>query len=606
MLYMTTSFFSSFLLGKFSQLKEISDFTQIFKRYFNAFILNTGILSIIFISISSFAPSRILIAGTLFLSFILELIFIYFNYTLKINREVRIKFRFSLSTFTYFLVLLLSLIFYVYYYFRPDLFAKDLLLIIILLPVWFFTSFFVHQYSPLQKVKYWDYFYSLFKSAIIFISLMAFATFMLKYDYNFSLMPFIISIVYSIGSLTLFSVLFIIQTPETTDAVKTKLLRATPEIETEVVEKIESKSEKYSIPNGNPFNPYLQEQLGSIYLRHYLPVFKFIEESIELTSFDIRRAVMIRSADTYNVEVLPNNSYEFYLNLHEINDMRRINHYLIEINKRLVNGGVFVGRIEPLNLRFRRYKNKYPYYLARFFYFFDFLWNRAFAKIPFFQKVYFAFSKGKNRAISLAECLGRLHYCGFSIINLREINNFIYFIAKKGDNPKKGESPSYGPLIKLKRTGKEGRKINVYKMRTMHPYSEYLQKFVFDLGNLKAGGKFQDDFRITGWGKVMRKLWLDEFPMFINFFKGELKLVGVRPLSDHYLSLYSQQLRERRKKFKPGLVPPFYVDLPQSLEEIMASEEKYLDSYEKNPILTDIKYFFLAANNILIKKARSG
>jgi hypothetical protein len=38
----------------------------------------------------------------------------------------------------------------------------------------------------------------------------------------------------------------------------------------------------------------------------------------------------------------------------------------------------------------------------------------------------------------------------------------------------------------------------------------------------------------------------------------------------------------------------------------MASEEKYLDSYEKNPILTDIKYFFLAANNILIKRARSG
>jgi hypothetical protein len=400
---MTSSFFSSFILGKFVHHKEAKDFTKIFKRYFNAFILNTGLISIIFISASYFAPSRILIAGTLFLSFICELFFIYLNYAVNINREIKIKIRFSFSTFFYFFSLLISLLFYAYNYFRPEFLSKDILLLIILFPVWFFSSFFVHQYSPINKNNFWDYFYLLFKSGIIFISLVAFSTFMLKYDFDFSLMPFIVSIVYSIGSITLFTILFLIQTPETTDEVKTKLLRATLEIESEIVDRIEKKSEKYFIPNGNPFNPYLEEQLGSIYLRHYQPVFKFIEDSLDLTSFDIRRAVMIRSADTYNVEVLPNYSYEFYLNLHELNDLRRINNYLIEINRRLVDGGVFVGRIEPLNLRFKRYNNKYPYYLARFFYFFDFIWKRVFPKMPFIRKIYFAVSKGKNRTISLAE-----------------------------------------------------------------------------------------------------------------------------------------------------------------------------------------------------------
>ena len=73
----------------------------------------------------------------------------------------------------------------------------------------------------------------------------------------------------------------------------------------------------------------------------------------------------------------------------------------------------------------------------------------------------------------------------------------------------------------------------------MHPYAEYLQKFVYEKFSLQEGGKFNNDFRVASWGKVFRKLWIDELPMIINFFKGDLKLVGVRPLSNHYLNLYS-------------------------------------------------------------------
>ncbi len=139
----------------------------------------------------------------------------------------------------------------------------------------------------------------------------------------------------------------------------------------------------------------------------------------------------------------------------------------------------------------------------------------------------------------------------------------------------------------------------------MHAYSEYLQEYIYQKNNLQSGGKFKDDFRVTGAGKFMRKFWLDELPMIFNLLRGDMKLVGVRPLSKQYFNLYTEELKEKRLRFKPGLVPPFYVDMPKTFEEIMASENKYLDAYAKNPLRTDIKYLFLAAFNIIFKRARS-
>ena len=67
-----------------------------------------------------------------------------------------------------------------------------------------------------------------------------------------------------------------------------------------------------------------------------------------------------------------------------------------------------------------------------------------------------------------------------------------------------------------KKVGKDGVIINVYKFRTMHPYSEYLQSYIYEQNKLQEGGKFANDFRVTTLGKCMRKLWIDELPMFIN------------------------------------------------------------------------------------------
>jgi len=79
----------------------------------------------------------------------------------------------------------------------------------------------------------------------------------------------------------------------------------------------------------------------------------------------------------------------------------------------------------------------------------------------------------------------------------------------------------------------------------------------------------------------------------------------VRPLSAHYLSLYSKDLQEMRKKVKPGLIPPFYADMPVTFDEICESERRYIQAYEENPVKTQWVYFWKAFWNIVFKGARS-
>jgi lipopolysaccharide/colanic/teichoic acid biosynthesis glycosyltransferase len=268
-------------------------------------------------------------------------------------------------------------------------------------------------------------------------------------------------------------------------------------------------------------------------------------------------------------------------------------------------GGVFAGCFENLRERRRRLKKKYKYIPNFVLLYGDFFLYRVFPKLPVFRQISHLITKDSNRVISFAEMLGRLSYCGFEILNMIEINDTLYFVAKKTSLPSPNPEPNYGLVFKMARTGKNGKKIYVYKLRTMHLYSEYLQKFVYDNFSLMEGGKFNDDFRVTEYGRIMRKLWIDELPMFINFFKRELKFIGVRPLSEHYLSLYDPDIREKRLLVKPGLFPPFYADMPKTIEEIQESESRYIDSYLAHPLKTDFTYFGRIVKNILIKHARS-
>ena len=149
--------------------------------------------------------------------------------------------------------------------------------------------------------------------------------------------------------------------------------------------------------------------------------------------------------------------------------------------------------------------------------------------------------------------------------------------------------------------------IGVYKFRTMYSYSEYLQPYMLEHEGLQEGGKFARDYRVNGWGKLLRRTWLDELPMFINVFKGQMKLVGVRPLSRHYFSLYKPEMQDLHTSVKPGLLPPFYYDeySPVTLEDVQASEKRYIDAYHQHPFATDWRYFWGTVGNILFKRKRS-
>jgi len=328
----------------------------------------------------------------------------------------------------------------------------------------------------------------------------------------------------------------------------------------------------------------------------------FIESGIHLGNPNI---MLISTTTKFNVLNQPKSEYHSVVNLKRINDIQRINKFFESISTKLAMGGLYINFVETYSSRKKRILKKFPPGINWGVYTIDFFVKRVMPKLWTTKKLYFIITQGRNRVMSKAETFGRLYSCGFEILDERMINNELYFVAKKITEPVFDTNPTYGPLIKLRRYGKGGKKIGVYKMRTMHPYSEYLQEYIYDRNKLQDGGKFADDFRITSVGKFMRKFWLDELPMFINVFKGDMKIVGVRPLSEHYFNLYSDELKEKRLKYKPGLIPPFYVDMPVTLEEIMASEIKYLESYEKHPFRTDVNYFFRALYNIFIKRVRS-
>ncbi len=317
-------------------------------------------------------------------------------------------------------------------------------------------------------------------------------------------------------------------------------------------------------------------------------------------------ATVVLSTITYRtIQLLTAPGMNAFVNLERVNDFRYINKFFEAVNHQLPKGGIFIDYFEEKNQRKRRILKKFPPVINYVYYSFDYLIKRVFPKFIFTKRIYFILTRGNNRVLTKAEAFGRLYSCGFEIIEELETPEITLFAAIKTKKPLYPVQPTYGPLIKLKRVGKGGKIIEVYKIRTMHPYSEFIQEYVYKKEGLNQGGKFKSDFRVSTLGRFFRALWIDELPMLLNVVKGDLKIVGVRPLSEHYFKLYSEEHRERRIKYRPGLIPPFYVDNPKTLEEITASEKKYFDLFDKHPLRTDISYFFRALYNILFKHARS-
>ncbi|MCK5739918.1 sugar transferase, partial [bacterium] len=288
--------------------------------------------------------------------------------------------------------------------------------------------------------------------------------------------------------------------------------------------------------------------------------------------------------------------------------IRYLNQYFILANQKLCRNGLLICNGETIDQRKKRILKKYGK-KALIYYPLDFLAKRVAPKLKGVKKVYFLLTHGRNRVLSKAEILGRLYYCGFEAVKISEVDNKLHMVLKKVAEPRHDLAPSYGPLYKKKAVSKNGEIIYVYKFRTMHPYSEYLQDYMRRCNGFAAKGdgvgKIQDDFRITDWGKFMRKYWLDETPQFLNLLKGDIKLVGIRPLTRSFLKEYPDDFLSERMKHRSGLLPPYAAHVHTTVAEYIDSERKYLTAYNKNPFFTDVHYFFWITYNILTNKIRS-
>ena len=95
-------------------------------------------------------------------------------------------------------------------------------------------------------------------------------------------------------------------------------------------------------------------------------------------------------------------------------------------------------------------------------------------------------------------------------------------------------------IFKQKRPGKDEKIFNLYKFRSMTDERD------------ENGDLLPDDIRLTKFGKLLRKLSLDELPEAVNILSGDMSVVGPRPLLVKYLPYYNERQRHRHD-VRPGL-----------------------------------------------------
>ena len=291
----------------------------------------------------------------------------------------------------------------------------------------------------------------------------------------------------------------------------------------------------------------------------------------------------------------------------KLNHIPHLNDFLDERNLEMEVGDqmecvAFTNRQE-----FEAIERKYPILIRDVIVILVYIWHEMLPKMDLTRKFYFFLTGERHRTYSYTEILGRICRAGFKIVHEENQNGALHVIAEKRSEPLEHNDTCESPILKMKRVGKDGRWIEVYKFRTMHSYSQYLQDYVYEKNKLDQSGKLANDFRVNVWGRILRPIWMDELPMLWNVVQGDMKWVGVRPLTEHFFSLYTPEMQRLRTKVRPGMLPPFYYErhTPKGLDEIQASERRYIESYLEHPFVTDWRYFWGTIYNILIKMKRS-
>ena len=135
------------------------------------------------------------------------------------------------------------------------------------------------------------------------------------------------------------------------------------------------------------------------------------------------------------------------------------------------------------------------------------------------------------------------------------------------------------------RLGKDGKVFKMIKFRTMLDAVD------------KWGEPLPDEERMTSFGQLLRSTSIDELPELINVFKGDMSLVGPRPLLVEYKELYSPE-QFRRHEVRPGITGWAQVNGRNALgwSERFKLDVEYVDNYN---IFMDIKILFMTVLKVV-------
>ena len=146
-------------------------------------------------------------------------------------------------------------------------------------------------------------------------------------------------------------------------------------------------------------------------------------------------------------------------------------------------------------------------------------------------------------------------------------------------------SPSGSIFFSQSRAGKYGRAFNVWKIRTMHPDAEaQLDEIKKQKGNQMTGPVFKldDDPRVFQWGSFLRKTSIDELPQLVNVIRGEMSLVGPRPLPMYEVKDFDKMAYRRRLSVKPGITCTWQAGGRNSItnfEDWVKMDLEYIDNW---------------------------
>jgi undecaprenyl phosphate N,N'-diacetylbacillosamine 1-phosphate transferase len=147
------------------------------------------------------------------------------------------------------------------------------------------------------------------------------------------------------------------------------------------------------------------------------------------------------------------------------------------------------------------------------------------------------------------------------------------------------------PFFLQKRAGKNEQVFTIIKFKTMNDKKDL------------DGRLLPDSERLTKIGRFVRKTSLDELPQLLNVLKGDMSLVGPRPLLVDYLNLYTP-IQKRRHLIKPGITGWAQVNGRNAIswEEKFLLDVYYVDRFD---FLLDCKILWLTLKNVIFSKGIS-